>query len=195
MFILASKSPSRATLLKEAGLVFSTQGSDIDERSVEQPLTEAAASPEDIATVLAIAKATDVSNKNPGVLVLGGDQVLSLNGALIHKSPHMDDARRKLLRLQGKTHQLSSALALVLNGELVWSHVGVAHMTMRSLTPQQIGRYLAACGDEILGSVGCYQIERLGIQLFQEIDGDHYTIIGMPLLPLFAQLRALGEVE
>lgn len=195
MFILASKSPSRAALLEDAGLVFSTQASHVDERSVEQPLVEAAAAPEDVATVLAIAKAADVSNKNADALVLGGDQVLSLDGELIHKSPDMDDARRKLLRLQGKTHQLSSALALVLNGEVVWSHVGVAHMTMRPLSPPQIGRYLAACGDEILGSVGCYQIERRGIQLFHKIDGDHYTIIGMPLLPLLAQLRVMGEVE
>lgn len=195
MLILASKSPARAALLENAGLSFQTAAADLDERLVEQPLLEAGAPPADIAEMLAVAKATAVSEAKPGALVLGGDQVLSLDSQLIHKSKNMDEARRKLLKLRGKTHQLSSALALVRDGEIVWSHVSVAHMSMRHLGPDFIGRYLAACGEPILGSVGCYQIEGRGIQLFDAIDGDHYTIIGMPMLPLLAKLRELGEIE
>lgn len=195
MLILASKSPSRATLLNDAGLQFRAEAADLDERAVEQPLLETGATPGDVAEVLAVAKATAVSDSNPGALVLGGDQVLSLDGQLIHKSADMDEARRKLLTLRSKTHQLSSALALVRDGAVIWSHIDVAHMTMRSLEPDFIGRYLAACGDAILGSVGCYQIEGRGIQLFEAIDGDHYTIIGMPMLPLLKKLRELGEID
>lgn len=195
MLILASKSPARAALLESAGLQFETAAADIDERAVEQPLLESGSTPTDIAELLAIAKATAVSQQKPGALVLGGDQVLSLGDELIHKSKDMDDARRKLLKLRGKTHQLSSALALVRDGAIVWSHVSVAHMTMRQLEPDFIGHYLAACGEPILGSVGCYQIEGRGIQLFDAIDGDHYTIIGMPMLPLLAKLRKLGEMD
>lgn len=195
MLVLASKSQSRATLLTDAGLTFQMEAANLDERAVEQPLLETSATPGDIAEVLAIAKATAVSAFKPGALVLGGDQVLSLDDKLIHKSPNMQEARRKLLHLQGKTHQLSSALALVRDGKTIWSHISVAHMTMRHLKPDFIGRYLAACGDPILSSVGCYQIEARGIQLFEAIKGDHYTIIGMPMLPLLAKLRELGEVQ
>ena len=193
--VLASTSPFRAAILKNAGLDFRAEGAEIDERSVETPLLEADATAEDVAAVLAEAKALDVSQRNPGALVLGGDQTLSLEGKLFHKPADMEEARYHLLSFSGKTHQLWSALALVRDGETVWRHVSVAHMHVRTLSPQFIGRYLARVGDDALKSVGAYQYEGLGIQLFEKIDGDYFTIVGLPLLPLLAELRALGEID
>jgi septum formation protein len=193
--VLASTSPFRAAILKHAGLEFRAEGASIDERAVELPLLEADATAEDIAAVLAEAKALDVSQRNPGAFVLGGDQTLSLEGKLFHKPADMEEARYHLLSFSGKTHQLWSALALVRDGETVWRHVSVAHMQVRKLTPQFIGGYLARVGDTALKSVGAYQYEGLGIQLFEKIDGDYFTIVGLPILPLLQQLRALGEID
>ncbi|MCI5077525.1 Maf-like protein [Oricola sp.] len=193
--LLASTSPFRAAILKHAGVAFRAEGAEIDERSVEAPLLEADATPEDIAAVLAEAKAQDVSERNPGALVLGGDQTLSLEGDLFHKPAEMAEARRNLLCFSGKTHQLWSALALVRDGETIWRHVSVAQMSVRPLSPAFIGRYLASVGDAALASVGCYQYEGEGIQLFEKTEGDYFTIIGLPLLPLLAELRRLGEID
>jgi septum formation protein len=193
--VLASTSPFRAAILKNAGLEFRAEGAEIDERSVETPLLEADATAEDVAAVLAEAKALDVSQRNSGALVLGGDQTLSLEGKLFHKPAHMEEARYHLLSFSGKTHQLWSALALVRDGETVWRHVAVAHMHVRNLSPQFIGRYLARVGDDALKSVGAYQYEGLGIQLFERIDGDYFTIVGLPIMPLLAELRQLGEID
>lgn len=193
--VLASTSPFRAAILKNAGLDFRAEGANVDERAVETPLIEADATAEDIATVLAEAKALDVSERNPGDLVLGGDQTLSLDGNLFHKPANMEEARYHLLSFSGKTHQLWSAMSLVCNGETVWRHVAVAHMHVRKLSPEFIGRYLARVGDMALKSVGAYQYEGLGIQLFDEIDGDYFTIVGLPILPLLEKLRELGEID
>lgn len=193
--ILASTSPFRAQILSNAGLEFEQEAAEVDERSVEQPLLQSDAVPEDIASVLAETKAMDVSARHPGKLVLGGDQVLSLDDEILHKADDMEAARRKLLKLSGKTHQLSSALALVQDGTTLWRHVSVAHMSVRELSPQFIGRYLAAAGDIALKSVGAYQYEGRGIQLFDKVDGDYYTIVGLPILPLLAKLRELGEID
>ena len=193
--VLASTSPFRAAILKNAGIEFLAQGAKIDERAVESPLLESDATPEDIAMVLAEAKALDVSERNPGELVLGGDQTLSLEGKLFHKPADMEEARYHLLSFSGKTHQLWSALALVRDGETVWRHVAVAHMKMRRLSPEFIGRYLARAGTDALKSVGAYQYEGLGIQLFDSIDGDYFTIVGLPILPLLEKLRELDEID
>jgi len=193
--ILASSSPHRKAILESAGVPFIAEAADIDEREAEKPLLETGAEPGDIAEVLATAKALGVSARNPDALILGCDQTLSLDGVLMHKSPDMEDARKKLLVLRGKTHQLHSAFVLVRTGQVLHSQISVADMTMRDLTPAYIGQYLAACGPDILGSVGCYQIEGRGIQLFEHIVGDHYTIIGLPLLPLLAKLRHEGLME
>ncbi|MFZ2100424.1 MAG: Maf-like protein [Oricola sp.] len=193
--VLASTSPFRAAILKNAGLEFRAEGSAIDERSVEEPLLAAEATPEDVAAVLAEAKALDVSGRNPGALVLGGDQTLSLEGRLFHKPADMEEARYHRLSISGRTHQLWSALALVRDGETVWRHVSVANMHMRKLTPEFIGRYLARAGEAALKSVGAYQYEGLGIQLFDRIDGDYFTIVGLPVLPLLQKLREMGEID
>ncbi|WP_421855830.1 Maf-like protein [Oricola sp.] len=193
--VLASTSPFRAMILANAGLEFETEAADIDERSVEAPLIAADATAEDIAVVLAEAKALDVSLRRPGDLIIGGDQTLSLEDELLHKPADMDQARRQLLRLSGKTHQLSAALVIAQNGAAIWRHVSVAHMTFRDLSPAFVGRYLAQVGDNALRSVGCYQYEGPGIQLFERVDGDYFTIVGLPILPLLSELRALGAAD
>ena len=193
--ILASGSPHRRALLRNAGLEFSAQKPDIDERAVEAALAGSGATPEDVAAVLAEAKAVAVSERHPNALVIGSDQTLSLGGELFHKPADMEAARRQLLRLSGRTHQLSSAVALAGEGRTVWRHTAVARMTMRRLDPAAIGRYLSDVGDAALGSVGCYQIEGEGIRLFDKIDGDFFTIVGLPLLPLQAALRAQGAID
>ncbi|CUW43454.1 Maf-like protein [Brucella sp. 10RB9215] len=187
--VLASKSPFRSALLKNAGIEFSTASADIDERAVEAPLYESGATPEDVAQILAEAKAIDVSEKNPGAVVIGCDQTLSLGDEIFHKPHDMEAARRQLLKFSGKTHQLNSAVVLARDGKTLWRHVSIAHMTMRDLDAGFIGRYLGRVGDIALSSVGAYQVEGPGIQLFEKIDGDYFTIVGLPLLPLLAELR------
>ena len=193
--ILASASRHRAKILDDAGLSFGQISSDLDERAIEAPLAEADVLPEDRAQILAEAKAVDVSEKHPGHLVIGCDQILSFEGDVLHKCKDMEEARRRLLLLSGKTHTLSSAVVLVENGETLWRHVTNCAMTMRPLTPQFIGRHLSDVGDGILGSVGAYQIEGPGIQLFEEMEGDMFSIIGLPLLPLLDQLRKLEAID
>ena len=191
--ILASSSPFRKSLLANAGIAFVALKPEIDERAVEAPLRDSGATPEDVALILAIAKATDVSERNPGALVIGSDQTLSLGDQIFHKPADMDAARRHLLNLSGRTHQLNSAVALVRDGQTLWSHIETARLTMRRLDPAFVGRYLAGVGDTALASVGAYQIEGPGIQLFEKIEGDYFTIVGLPLLPLLAALRTRGR--
>lgn len=187
--VLASKSPFRSALLQNAGIEFTATSAEIDERAVEAPLYGSGANAEDVAQILAEAKALDVSARFPHALVIGCDQTLSLDDEIFHKPADMEAARRQLLALSGKTHQLNSGVVLVLNGETIWRHVSVAHMTMRAMDPGFIGRYLGRVGDIALSSVGAYQIEGQGIQLFDKIKGDYFTIVGLPLLPLLDELR------
>ncbi|MCQ8874917.1 Maf-like protein [Mesorhizobium sp. LMG17149] len=193
--ILASGSPFRKAMLVNAGVDVEAVPADVDERALEGPLQDSGVSPEDVALVLAEAKASDVSERRPGALVLGCDQTLSLGDEVFHKPADREGARRHLLALSGRTHQLNSAAVLVRDGEVLWRHVGIASMTMRKLEPAFIGRHLARVGAKALGSVGAYQIEGEGIQLFEKIEGDHFTIVGLPLLPLLAELRTLGAID
>lgn len=192
--ILASGSPFRRAMLANAGLAFSVEKPRIDERAVEAAVA-GEATPEDLAAILAEAKAQEVSRRHPQALVIGCDQTLSLDNEIFHKPADMEAARRHLLKLSGETHSLNSAVAIACGGETLWHHVGVAHLTMRRLDPAFIGRHLARVGDKALQSVGAYQIEGEGIQLFEKIDGDHFTIVGLPLLPLLSELRALGAID
>ena len=193
--ILASKSPFRAILMRNAGLAFSQQAARVDERVIEQTLEDTGTTPADLALILAEAKAVEVSGRSPDALVIGSDQTLSLRDEVLHKATTMEEARRRLLQLQGNTHQLNSGVVLARNGEAVWRHVSVARLTMRTLTPEFIGRHLASTGEKILGSVGCYQFEGEGLQLFDAIDGDYFTIVGLPMLPLLAELRKFGAID
>ena len=193
--ILASKSPFRSALLKNAGIEFVAESADIDERSVEAPLYKSGATPEEVAQVLAEAKALSVSENHPDAVVIGCDQTLSLGDEIFHKPVDMEAARRQLLQFSGKTHQLNSGVVLVKNGETLWRHVSVARMTMRDLDPGFVGRYLGRVGDVALSSVGAYQVEGPGIQLFEKIDGDYFTIVGLPLLPLLDELRKENLID
>lgn len=193
--ILASGSPFRKKLLEHAGIGVEAIPADLDERALEAPLADSGASPEDVALVLADAKATAVSEEHPGRLVLGCDQTLSLGDEVFHKPADMEGARRHLLKLSGKTHHLNSAAVLVRDGETLWRHVGIASLTMRKLDPAFIGRHLARVGDKALSSVGAYQIEGEGIQLFDKVEGDYFTIVGLPLLPVLEKLRELGAID
>jgi septum formation protein len=193
--VLASGSVHRRKLLLDAGLEFDVVPSTLDERALEAPLKDSGAGPEDVAEILAEAKAVDVSEKHPDAFVIGADQTLSLGPDVFHKPADMEEARRTLLALSGQTHRLNSAVVIARDGEAVWRHVGVASLTMRDLSPEFIGHYLAAAGEGVLTSVGAYQIEGRGIQLMERIEGDLFTIVGLPLLPLLAELRRLGAIE
>ena len=168
---------------------------ELDERAIEAPLKDSGVSPDEIAQILAEAKAVDVSERHPNEIVIGADQTLSLGDETFHKPANMEEARRRLLALSGKTHHLNSAVVLVERGEVTWRHTSVAALTMRPLDPGFIGRHLAHVGSKALTSVGAYQIEKEGIQLMEAIDGDYFTIIGLPLLPLLKELRRRGEID
>lgn len=193
--ILASKSEHRARLLKSAGVKFFTRSADIDERAVEAPLLVEDIDQADIAMILAHSKAISVSEKNKDMIVIGCDQTLEFENQRLHKPVNMEEARRRLLLLSGKTHYLHSAIALAKNEEIIWQHTHSASIKFRKLEPEFIGRHLARVGDNILSSVGAYQIEGEGIQLFEKIEGDYFSIIGLPLLPLLAALREIGEID
>ena len=193
--ILASASRHRAALLENAGLTFAQIPSELDERAIEAPLDEADVLPEDRAEILAEAKAVDVSERNPHAMVIGCDQILSLDGDVLHKVRNMEEARRRLLALSGRSHNLHSSVVLAQRGQTLWRHVTTCTMTMRDLSPEFIGRHLADQGDGVLSSVGAYQIEGAGIQLFEKIDGDFFSIIGLPILPLLAELRTRGVID
>lgn len=193
--ILASKSKHRSRLLKNAGVAFDTQSADIDERAIESPLIKSELGGEDIAEILAFAKAMPVSASNADAYVIGCDQTLVFEGKLLHKVDNMEEARRRLLKLSGKTHQLNSAVCLAKNNETVWSHIETVNITFRKLDPGFVGRHLAAAGKDVLASVGAYQIEGLGVQLIEQVKGDYFSVIGLPLLPLLKQMRVLGLLE
>lgn len=193
--ILASASAHRADMLNKADIAFKIVPSSLDERALEAPLAEADVSPADRAEILAEAKAISVSEQNTGTHVIGCDQILALDGEVLHKVRDMEEARRRLLALSGNTHILHSAVVLAKDGETIWRHVVPCAMTMRDLDPAEIGRYLSAVGDAALSSVGCYQIEGRGVRLFDQIEGDLFSIIGLPLLALLKALREHGALD
>lgn len=193
--LLASQSASRQRLLREAAVPFEVVPAGVDEETAKASLVAEGLSPRDLADALAELKAVRPSMRAPGALVLGCDQTLSLGDEVFHKPADMEGARRHLLALSGRTHQLNSAAVLVRDGAVLWRHVGIANLTMRNLTPAFIGRHLARVGQKALASVGAYQIEGEGIQLFEKVEGDHFTIVGLPLLPLLSELRNLGAID
>jgi septum formation protein len=191
--VLASSSPFRKMLLENAGLAFQSRAADIDERAIEGAADHGG--PDEVARVLAKAKALDVSAHFPGALVIGSDQTMSLGERVYHKPKSRDEARETLLSLSGKTHQLNSAIAIALDGRIVWDHVSHARLTARDFDAAFVDRYLDKVGDKAQSSVGAYQLEGEGIHLFSQIDGDYFTILGLPMLPLLEQLRHLGAID
>jgi septum formation protein len=186
--ILASKSHARQGLLTAAGIAFEAIPAELDERAIE--LASALSAPGEIAALLARNKATFVSANHPGRLVLGADQTLMLGERLFSKPSDRAQAAEQLRALAGQSHELHSAAAIAQDGEILFENVSIARMTMRPLDDNAISAYLDAAGAAVTSSVGAYQLERLGIHLFERIEGDHFTILGLPLLPLLAFLRS-----
>jgi septum formation protein len=187
MLILASNSAARKALLTGAGLRFETSPAQIDERAIEAEALGKAA--EAIALSLAEAKAVDVSRRKAGATVIGGDQVLAFEGDLLHKPVDLKAARGQLDRLRGKLHHLHSGVALARDGRLLWSEAHAARLLMRDFSDAERDETLALEGEAALGSVGAYRLEGPSVRLFAAIDGDYFTILGLPLLPLLSALR------
>jgi len=189
--VVASSSLIRHELLKRAGIAFTVDPADIDEAAIRETLiaNDAQIAPADVAEVLARAKGERVSARQPGSIVIAADQVLALGDRLFSKPADVDEARATLMELRGKTHQLQGAVVLALDDEIVWSHVETAHMTMRDFSVGFVSEYMLRAGADVCSSVGAYQLEGLGVQLFEKIEGDYFTILGLPMLPLLAALR------
>jgi len=190
--LLASGSTTRRDMLRAAGLPVETAKPQVDERAIEQPLQEAGEPPSRIALALAAAKALAVSAGHPGRLVLGADQTLACDGAAFHKPADRAAAARQIAALAGRSHALHSAFALARGGSILAEGHQSASLTMRPFAPAFVEAYLDAVGDAAFSSVGGYQIEGPGAQLFERIEGDHFTILGLPLLPVLAALRDLS---
>ena len=190
---LASSSAIRATLLKAAGLAFEVITPDVDETSIRDEMLTAGIQPAGIATLLAKFKAQGGSYERRG-LVIGADQTLEFEGALYNKAADLAEARARLLTLRGRTHQLHAAVATAREGEPLWSETVTATLTMRDFSDAFLDGYLERNADAALWSVGCYELEGEGIQLFDRIDGDYFAILGLPLTGLLAHLRMEGLV-
>ena len=180
--LLASGSKTRAQILKKAKIGFKVVDHGVDEEELKISLNEL--SPKDISIRLSEIKATKPSMKHSEDFVIGSDQVLDFNGSLINKAAHLQEAKKQLLDLSGKTHKLITAITIAKNGVVVWKHYDVAKITMRELSEKQIDEYLYNMDKETLGCVGVYAIEQEGIKLLNKIDGDYFSILGLPLLPL-----------
>jgi septum formation protein len=192
--VLASKSVSRRMLLEAAGIPLVLDPAEIDERAVERSQA-AQAGAKEVAVLLAREKALATASRHPDAAVLGADQTLALGTRRFSKPPSREAARDQLAALSGKTHELHSAAAVVREGKVAFEAVSTARLTMRPLSAAFIDAYLDAAGERVTKSVGCYQLEGLGIHLFEKIDGDHFTILGMPFLPLLAYFRAAGMMR
>ncbi|MEM1345043.1 MAG: Maf family protein [Pseudomonadota bacterium] len=190
--ILASASLARRRMLESAGVALEVQPADVDEPAIKASrLAEGAPVPE-IAETLAEAKACAVSGARPAALVLGADQVLEIDGALWDKPADLDEARAQLIQLRGRSHALMSAAVIAEAGQPVWRHTSVAKLTMRPFTDAFLDGYLEQTGVSVLSSVGAYHLEGLGAQLFARIEGDFFTVLGLPLIEVLGYLRARG---
>ena len=188
--VLASQSRARQTLLGEAGINFISIPANLDERAIQQ--SAALVAPGEIAAHLAREKALAIAQSEPGRYVVGADQTLAVGATLFTKPAGRAGAAGQLRALAGRVHELHSAVAVVRDGKILFEDVSVARMTMRQLSEAQIAAYLDGAGERVTTSVGAYQLEGLGVHLFERIEGDHFTILGLPLLPLLAFLRRQG---
>jgi nucleoside triphosphate pyrophosphatase len=185
--ILASQSRTRKMLLASAGIMFEALPADIDERAIQE--NSGLSAPADIALLLAREKASFVSLQQPGRFVVGADQTLALGDRLFSKPVGRDQAAEQLRVLAGRVHELHSAVAVAQGGKILFADTSVARMAMRPLREDGISAYLDQAGEAVTTSVGAYQLEGLGVHLFERIEGDHFTILGLPLLSLLAFLR------
>ncbi len=193
--ILASGSTARAAVLRSAGLAFSVVRPQVDERALETPLLAAGIRPDALATALADAKAAEVSARFPEAVVIGADQTLDLDGRRFVKPADVAEARAQLLELRGRTHLLHSAVSLAIGGEVVARVLVSPQLTLRVFSDAALAGWLAFEGEAVTESVGGYKIEGPAIRLFERVEGDQSAILGLPLLPLLAGLRDLGELS
>ena len=193
--VLASGSRIRATLLENAAVAFSVEVPRIDEEAVKQALLAEDAKPRDIADALAEFKARRISDKRPGALVIGCDQVLDFENRLLSKPENPEQALEQLGAMQGKRHSLFSAAVIVQDGAPVWRHVGQVRLHMRQLSDNYLQGYVTRNWDSIRHAVGAYKLEEEGVRLFSAIDGDYHTVLGMPLIELLNFLSVRGEIE
>lgn len=192
--ILASGSPVRAALLRNAGLSFEIRPARIDEPALRAALEAEGAGPRDLADALAEMKARKLSEKERDALVIGCDQILECGGRVFAKPAAAEDARRQLLALRGRTHRLLSAAAVCIAGQPVWRHVGEVRLTMRDFSDAYLDAYLARNWDSIRDTVGCYKLEEEGVRLFSRIDGDYFNVLGLPLIELLTWLGVRGDI-
>lgn len=190
--VLASRSAARRRMLEAAGLAFRCESAAVDERALERPLAAAGASPGEIALHLAAEKAKAVSVDYPAAIVVGADQTLDLDGERFDKAPTVAAAAEQLRRLRGRTHALHAAAVCVVGGRVAWQHVESVRLTMRDFSDHFLDGYLAAVGEAVTGTVGGYELEGRGAQLFDRVEGDYFTVLGLPLLPLLGHLRSTG---
>jgi septum formation protein len=185
--VLASKSPARRAMLEAAGLPLEIVPAAVDERAIEQ--RQGRRRPADVALVLAREKALEVAGRQPGRIIVAADQMLSLGSEIFAKPADRAAVRAQLAALRGQTHELHSAAVLLRDGAVVFEHCDTARLTMRSFSDSFVERYLDAAGDGAAQSVGGYQLERAGVHLFERIEGDFFTILGLPLMPLLRFMR------
>jgi septum formation protein len=189
--ILASASPSRRQMLANAGLPFDIEPAGVDEEEIKRSLGSRAA-PQELASTLAEMKSVKVSSRHPEAMVIGADSTLACNGRLFDKPPTLDAARKQLMTLRGQTHELFSSVVVARSGQRLWHWSERARLTMRPFNESFVDAYLARAGEDVLASVGAYQLEGLGAHLFTRVDGDYFTILGLPLLPLLSFLAGHG---
>jgi septum formation protein len=192
--VLASASKVRRKLLQAAGLEILVDPAAVDEAAVKESYAGEGAGPGEIAEALAELKAMRISPRHPGLITLGADQILDCDGRRFDKPEGIEGARAQLQALSGRRHRLISSLVAMRDGERLWHHTGEAVLTMRKFSDAFLDDYLAAAGPAVLESVGAYQLEGRGAQLFTRIEGDYFTILGLPLLPLLDFLRLQGEL-
>ena len=193
--ILASGSDIRQQLLRNAGVEFRVEPARVDEEMMRDAMLAEGAPPRDIADALAEMKARKVSEKNPGTMVIGCDQVLSFEKQLLSKPASPKDARAQLTQMCGKRHELLSAAVICEDGRPVWRHVGVVRLTMRRFSDTYLDGYIERNWDSIRHSVGAYKLEEEGVRLFTQIDGDYFTVLGLPFLDLLSYLGLRGVIK